>query len=278
MATYDDSVKYIYDITSSKAFRDRIIELGYDGVEAQESGLQTFGFVDSNQFKNIDNTNPTSNPDIRYSSRIEVDMSEKERYEVLKDKKIQPQEIEIDKDFDIEFSFLENNIKSVVEKTLVPKLRELGYLKKYKTTVVDVDFEFTGRGTSKSLHSQENYYGGNLGDFAKVVLNMQKLLDNSVLLEIHTDKGKGTPRENSRLVQTYVLLSAFRDGNAIKPVQFEVKQYIDNNNRLYLAVALTKIETGVKGNTAPQNEERTYLLPVSNISIAQLIQKNQPSG
>ena len=65
MVTYDDPV--IYDITSSKGFRDRIIELGYDGVEAQESGLQTFGFVNSNQFKNIDNRNPTSNPDIRYS-------------------------------------------------------------------------------------------------------------------------------------------------------------------------------------------------------------------
>ena len=67
MATYDDPVKYIYDITSSKGFRDRIVELGYDGIEAQESGLQTFGFVNSNQFKNIDNRNPTADPDIRYS-------------------------------------------------------------------------------------------------------------------------------------------------------------------------------------------------------------------
>ena len=59
----------IYDITSSKAFRDRIVELGYDGVVAWESGLQTFGFVNSNQFKNTDNKKPTENPDIRYSFR-----------------------------------------------------------------------------------------------------------------------------------------------------------------------------------------------------------------
>ena len=70
MATYDDPVKYIYDITSSKGFRDRIVELGYDGVTALESGLQTFGFVDSNQFKNIDNLNPTTDPDVRYSDRV----------------------------------------------------------------------------------------------------------------------------------------------------------------------------------------------------------------
>lgn len=69
MAHYDDPVTYIYDITSSKEFRDRIIELGYDGVTALEGGLQTYGFVDSNQFKNIDNLNPTDDPDIRYSYR-----------------------------------------------------------------------------------------------------------------------------------------------------------------------------------------------------------------
>ena len=59
----------IYDITSSKAFRDRIVELGYDGVTALESGLPTYGFVNSNQFKNADNKAPTTNPDIRYSNR-----------------------------------------------------------------------------------------------------------------------------------------------------------------------------------------------------------------
>ena len=61
--------KYIYDITSSKGFRDRVVELGYDGVEALESGIQTFGFANSNQFKSVDNKSPTSDPDIRYSDR-----------------------------------------------------------------------------------------------------------------------------------------------------------------------------------------------------------------
>lgn len=250
----------------------------YDGIIDEtvatkfelKEGTKHIIVLDSNQIKETTNTKPTTDPDIRHSSRIEADMSEEKRYEILKDKKIQPQEIEIDKDFDIEFSFLENNIKSIVEKPLISKLQELGYLKKYTSNAIDVEFEFTGSGVRKSIHSQENHYGGNLGDFAKVVLNMQKLLDNSVLLEIHADKGKGTPRENPQLIQTYVLLSAFREGNLIKPVQFEVKQYVDNNNRLYLAVALTKIETGVKGNTIPQNEASTSLLPVSEISITDL--------
>ena len=144
---------------------------------------------------------------------IAVDMNDGERYEVLKDKKIQPQEIEIDNGFDIDFDFLENNIKSIVEKPLKEKLRQIGVIgKKYKLSDIDLEFEFTVKGYNKSIHSQEHFYGGNLGDFAKVALNMQKLLDKSVLLDIHSDKAKGTARENSQLARTYVLFSAFRDG------------------------------------------------------------------
>ena len=62
----------IYDITSSKPFRDRIVELGYDGVVAYESGLQTFGFVDSNQFKDTTNKTPTADPDIRYQKKRNI--------------------------------------------------------------------------------------------------------------------------------------------------------------------------------------------------------------
>ena len=214
----------------------------------------------------------------QYEDRdITEGMSEEERYNVLKDKKIQPQTIEIDENFDIDFEYLESNIKSIVEKPLLKKLRELGYLKHYKTSVIDVDFELTGKGVSKSLHSQTVDYGGSFGDFAKVILNLQKLLDNSVLLEIHSDKGKGTPKENPQLRRTYVLMSVFQEGKYLKPVQFEVKQYVDENNRLYLAVALTKIETSVMGNSIlDENQASTYLLPVSNISIPDLFAKINP--
>ena len=52
---------------------------------------------------------------------------------------------------------------------------------------------------------------------------------------------------------------------------------LDNENRLYLAVALTKIETSVKGDTALQKEGRTRLLPVSDISVSRLIEKINPA-
>ena len=208
------------------------------------------------------------------SADIRIDMDDAERYEILKDKSIQPQKIEVDPKFDIDFEYLEKNIKSEIEKPLIKKLRELGYLKRYKTDAIEVDFEFTGGGLRKSLNSQATAYGGSFADLAKVVLNLQKLLDNSVLIEIHSDKGVGTDLENKQLVQTFVMMSAFAEGNSIVPVQFEVKQFVDNANRLYLAVALTKIETGVVGNTTlDKNQASTYLLPVSSISIADLFSK-----
>lgn len=60
---------------------------------------------------------------------------------------------------------------------------------------------------------------------------------------------------------------------AEKITNWIVEDARDNNNRLYLAVALTKIETGVKGNTASQNEIRTSLPSVSTISISDLFEK-----
>ena len=218
-------------------------------------------------------------------SKIVENMSEEERYIILKNKKIQPQPVEIDKDFNIDFEYLENNIKSIIEKPLVEKLKELGYLKYYETSTINIGFEFTGKGIRKSLHSQVEDYGGDFGDFAKVILNLQKLLDNSVLIEIHGDKGKGTPREVKQLLRTYVLIGVMKDGDFLKSVQFEVKQYVDDNNRLYLAVALTKIkestiiktETSVMGNSIlDKNQVSTNLLPVSNVSIADLFAKINP--
>ena len=104
-----------------------------------------------------------------------------------------------------------------------------------------------------------------------------RLRTSSVLIEIHSDKGKGTPKANSRLIQTYVLLSAYQENNFITPVQFEIKQYIDNDNRLYLAVALTKREEDVISDTIlDKGQASTRLLSPSTYSIAEFIEKINP--
>ena len=233
------------------------------------------------------------------TNRITPNMSDEERAKILKTQKIYPHKISIDTEMELDTEKLQRNMKSSVEKSLLKKLQNLGILSKYKTNSIDIEFEFTGKGVRKSMNAQVSDYGGNLLDFAKVAINVKPLLDNAALIEIHTDKAKGSDLENPQLLNTYVLLSAFQEANTITPAQFEVKEYVDNNNRLYLAVALTKIETSVMdntvlskdaptyllpasietsvmGNTAPNQKERTYLLPVSGVSITDLISKINP--
>lgn len=207
---------------------------------------------------------------------ITMDMPEEERTEILRNKTITPCSIEIHEDFNIDWEALEKNKWSLIRSPLVNKMRELGFLREYKTDNVDISFSFTGESLKKSMHSQVADYGGSLVDLSKVVMNMQRLLDTSVLIEIHSDKAKGSSRENPRLMQTYVLLSAFKENGSITPVQFEIKQYINNDNRLYLAVALTKREEDVISDTALQNGERTRLVSPSMYSIADFIEKINP--
>ena len=209
-------------------------------------------------------------------NKIVADMNETTRANILKKKKLDVVKNEFVDDDNFDFDSLENEIKSKVEKLLVPKFKKMGYLKEYSSNEVDVTFDFTLNGLRKSLHSQLSY-GGNYADFTKAILNIEKLLNNAVLVEMHSDKAKGTKKENQRLKQVFVLMSALQDGNSIIPVQFEVKEYIDNNNRLYLAVAMTKIEPDVVGDTVQENQARTILLSGSTISIYDLFSKINPA-
>ena len=202
-------------------------------------------------------------------------MSENERYEVLKNQSVEITETE-ENNQDMDYEFLENSIKSKAEKHLIEKIKSLGLLKKYNSKDITPQFDFTMKGLRKSLHSQISY-GGTFSDFGKAIVNLPKLLDNAVLIETHTDKAVGTVRENPQLKQVYVMVSVLRDGENFIPVQFEVKQYVDDANRLYLAVALTKIETGVMGNSIQdENQVSTSLLPISNISLPDLFKNINP--
>lgn len=206
---------------------------------------------------------------------ITVNMDENDRADILRDKQLDIVAYTDNSNNEIDFDQLETAIKSEAESVLLKKLKALGFIRHYKTDAVDVEFDFTMGGLRKSLHSQMEY-GGNYSDLAKVITNLQGLIDSSVLIETHLDKGVGTSKESMGLKQVYVLLSVLQEGNMLVPVQFEIKQYVNDQNRLYLAVALTKIETGVVGNTASKNGMSTTLLPISKISIPELFSKINP--
>ena len=262
--------------TMTDAEYDARLEM--EEAEASMAG-QSMLYDDGRQFMIGDKDGAEKYGETRVTEeKIYTDMPEDGRYEVLKNKRITPATTENVDASNIDFPYLESNIKSTVEKGLLKKFQELGLFKTYRSVAVgDIAFDFTGKGFRKSIHSQENFYGGSKADFAKVLLNLQNLLDSSVLIEMHTDKGKGTNKEKRGLDKVYVLFSALEDGEKIIPVQFEIEQYIGRDNRLYLAVALTKIETGVKGNMASDKQKATSLVPVSDISISEIFAKINPS-
>ncbi len=253
---------------------------GYDGIvdKGGKNGGEVHTVVIpfySNQIKNVDNVNPTDSEDIRYSRNgISLDMTDDERYEALKNISVKISQIDKAKITDIDIEEFERSIKSRAEKYIKPFADKLGITRvDYSNSSLDFDFSFTKKSLDKSLHSQLEY-GGNYGDFVKMLSCFDDLVENAVLIEAHTDKYKGTRRENQRLKQTYVLLGAFRNEKYISPVQFEVKEYTDKQNRLYLAVNLTKIEPEVMANTALEtNQVRTKLFSSSNISISDIFKK-----
>ena len=281
MATYDDPVKYIYDITSSKGFRDRVVELGYDGVLAYESGLQTFGFVDSNQFKNIDNSKPTSSPDIRYSlPNITENMAEDERYDILKNATILVESDNLSEAYADKINNLAEfgeKAKSKAEKIIIPLARDLGILNR-PMTAKDIDIEFIfskGNGLDESL-SKQLRYGGNYVDFAKTIINLDKVINSAVLIEKHGDKYKGTARENRNLEAVFVLVSAFKDGDYVIPVQLEIKKSSDVGGRLYLTVAMTKIEASVLEGTIDENQAFPLIPASTTYNLADIFREINP--
>ena len=116
----------------------------------------------------------------------------------------------------------------------------------------------------------------NSGENVKALINSDKLLENALLIENHSDKYKDTSRENKNLEMVHVLLSAFKDGDHVIPVQFEVKKLSDASNRLYITVTLTKIEADVLGSTPGKNQTR-FLVPASTeYSLSDIIREINP--
>ena len=110
-------------------------------------------------------------------------------------------------------------------------------------------------------------------EYLDVLSCLDEIIDTSVLLEKHGDKK--TSRE-SKLKQVYVFIGAYTGNNTkdvITPVQLEVKEYVDDNNQLYLAVAIKKSEVN---ETSSDKADSASIS--DNISITDLIKKINPEA
>lgn len=166
--------------------------------------------------------------------------------------------------------------KSKVEGAIKAIASKLGLTqKKHTSPSVEVEFTFSKNKGLKESMSKQLKYGGSYADFAKAIANIDHILDNAVMIEKHTDKYKGTVREDRHLESTSVLMSLFRDRTHIIPVQFEIKKSSQNGGQLYVTVAMTKIEADVVGRTVDKNQASS-LVSASDYSISEIIAKINP--
>jgi len=87
-----------------------------------------------------------------------------------------------------------------------------------------------------------------------------------------------TPREEPDLKQTYVLASAFRDGNDLVPVNLTVKEFKDGkDNKLHVAISTQKIEGAFAMQTSQQTLSDFLHSAPSKTSLAYLLENVKDS-
>ncbi len=221
--------------------------------------------------------NTATDGGVRYS--LGMDMSETERYNELKDKTLYVVESTDQTQYQAKLDSIDAmppKAKSKVEDKIYALAEELGILRKPMTTPeIKFDFQISkNNGLKKSLNNQLDY-GGSYGDFARALINLDKIIPNAVLIDAYTkDRYADTSRANARFEGGYVLLGAFQDSENIIPVKLTIKKDAGYAGNLYVVVAMTKIKrTSVLGSegTTPDGAEQSLPDTGSIYSLQQII-------
>lgn len=214
--------------------------------------------------------------------KITMNMSEDERAELLNNTVIKLAEYD-GKNDDLNGKnvlLLKSSYNSQAGKILKSLGEKFGVFKTYNNQNVSLNFDYSRSSLNESVHKQGDI-STDFYDFAKMLYVFDEVVENAVPIEVHTDKYKGTSRENTNLKYDYVLLSAFRDDNYIVPVEFHLKEmHTDSGqeNKLYVSVTLGKIkmEDKVKVAVSDENHQTKDTNLSSTISIPDLISKVNP--
>lgn len=219
-----------------------------------------------------------------YAGRVKFSlregMTEAERYKELKDASINVPA------YNAENGVLTQENVSSLERMINRDARyyvsqlydKLGIGGTYENKAANIVFDFGSRGKNKSIYEQGARRNG-FSDFAKMLTNFDAIVENAVPIEIHSDKYKGTRRENADLRQVSVFVSAFYDNGGIVPVQFEVKEYANRANELYVIVSLQKIRNAVfaAGRASAEDTFAATVRIPYEVSLQELFSKINPS-
>ncbi len=208
-------------------------------------------------------------------SRITKDMSDSERYKILKDKKLVAKpynHILVDSIPRGDFDALENIGNTEAFKILRKIGEQFGVFHQYANADMDVSFEFSKSNLRESVHKQS----GAFQNYARMMSVFSDVIENAVGIEAHSERYKNA---TSQLDSVYVFVSAFNTESGTVPVLMEVKSFTDSTqSTLHIAVSLHEIERSrIVGRTYTDiSAGVSRPIPASEYNIADIFQNVNP--
>lgn len=177
--------------------------------------------------------------------KIAPNMSEEERYNILKDKTIEILHVEKSKNLtQAELNTLKSHntreSKKIFMKLLSKFRVDTESTPKFKNKDVDIEFSFSNESIRESVSKQNNGYL----EYTDMLINLDTLVENAIAIECHENYAVENPK-GSQLKQTFILISAFNNEQGVIPVKFDARVTEDNSNKIYVAITAQKIEPDV---------------------------------
>ena len=212
------------------------------------------------------------------NKKITANMSDEERYEVLKKRSIDNVPIATDipayiiekmpeiSSWDDINKYFGKDKRNVIQKLV----KEFGtFDKEYFNDDIELKFEFSGNNFRESYNKQGHHYI----EFAKMFSVFDTVIENAVGVEMHN---RANYKPDPTLNNVFVLISAYQDGDFIVPVKLEVKKFKDKKNTLYVAISLEKIKKTEVWKQGDTNNGVTQNSRSVNISISNIFRKINP--
>ena len=119
---------------------------------------------------------------------------------------------------------------------------------RFKNSDVEIDFSFSNYNLKESINKQRN----SLIEFTDMLINLDTLVENAVAIECHENYAV-VNADDSKLKQTFILISAFKNEKGIVPAKFDARIPDDGSNKIYVAITTQEIEPDVALATGDKN-------------------------
>ena len=205
---------------------------------------------------------------VRYSlsDRITADMSDEERYELLKNKPLAVPKCDDSKVSKVDFNELRTAGRSRAFAILKKIGDQFGVFKEYHNEDMDIEFEFSRRKLQESVNKQ----GGEYDNYARMLSVFDEVIEGAIGIETHRNR---YATSGEQVAATYVFSSAFQTETGVVPVLLEVREFTDGTkSSMHVVVSLHEIERSriVVYNSNTVSDAAPYTLPASAIKIADL--------